>query len=1247
MELTTLSFKVSTDELVKAKVAIDDLAKSMQNLNKVQQDEAKSAKVEQEVIKESGVTWKKFVADRMSAYMKLEGGHAAAMKRMSIEWKNYKDSAIDSLKGTDTVTESVKKSTTALEKQQKILEYMTQGFSKGQASILATANAAGTATGDLEKLGEVLQTQRKLMGASPFDKSMSGLVALTNQYGEIREAMRQYNAESNLSRDQTRELARDKERIIEKMKLEGASLSQIKQAVREYNTAYTEAANKVNNLTKSERERERAARDTTNAARNLQAAEERLFATVAHLNDGVSQNSKINERAALAIGSYERNLRLAGISGEEAAKKLMKYKAAQEQVSSAEAKNRASYISRGIGVQMGDVGVSLASGMNPLTVAIQQGDQIRGLIQQSGLEAAQMGAVMQQAFGGIVQSFKDVGVAMGSFVLGGLKSMGDGVLSAIGKVTGLNYVIGKFRDSALSAGPPTKAMVLALSALDVAASVAGGAMAALLSALGLVGIAMYKSAKANDELLISITTSGAALGMTSKELATFANANNIAGTSANDLKIALGELAAAGFKQRDSLVVITQAAQKYSQATGKDLNDVMKEYATVTKEPVDSLIKLAEATGLVSSATIMQAQSMIEAGDTAGAIKLAIEAYANAQINAADNINSGLSELNITLKELKKQASEAWDSIVEFSNSNIVVQSIRDVNSAFLLFTGLVGHASIVTSTFFDVWKNPLNAKEKINEAIEAMKTWDSIIEERNKKIQSPRVPSSTAALGTAANSAQAETFKELLKLQDKYGSDADKLQNKMEQFAKTRQKILANFATGSKEQLEALKTLDEIQKNAQDKYDKKANKDILSEQRKNANYYATLLEKISDLNVRNTATTRELTKAEQLLNDAKDDKRWNKLLPSQRKEIENRIENAKAIELERQAFENKKSIDKTLNELNIGYDTFLNKQMLEIQNRTASIGLLEEQKQVNEALLKIDNERLSALDAINKKEEEMKSSKKYSPQEIKNFKDTALSDLDNQIENQKTVIEQATRDSYQQQISFSSGWDSAFANYLDAARNTAERGKKIFQGLADGMADAITQFAMTGKISMKDFANSFIAELIRMEAKTLATSFLGGAKGGIGSFFSTAFSAVTGTPSTASYAIPSGGYGWAEGGYTGPGGVNEPAGIVHKGEVVWSQSDVAKAGGVGVVEGMRQGLRGYADGGLVGNRQALRQGDNSSSIVVNVSVASDGTSQVETSPQQAGPQLGNLIAAAVRTEIMKEKRNGGLLAGR
>ncbi|MCF1333071.1 tape measure protein [Acinetobacter baumannii] len=46
---------------------------------------------------------------------------------------------------------------------------------------------------------------------------------------------------------------------------------------------------------------------------------------------------------------------------------------------------------------------------------------------------------------------------------------------------------------------------------------------------------------------------------------------------------------------------------------------------------------------------------------------------------------------------------------------------------------------------------------------------------------------------------------------------------------------------------------------------------------------------------------------------------------------------------------------------------------------------------------------------------------------------------------------------------------------------------------------------------------------------------------------------------------------GFADGGYTGSGGKYEPAGIVHKGEMVWSQEDIRRWGGVGLVENMRK----------------------------------------------------------------------------
>ena len=46
---------------------------------------------------------------------------------------------------------------------------------------------------------------------------------------------------------------------------------------------------------------------------------------------------------------------------------------------------------------------------------------------------------------------------------------------------------------------------------------------------------------------------------------------------------------------------------------------------------------------------------------------------------------------------------------------------------------------------------------------------------------------------------------------------------------------------------------------------------------------------------------------------------------------------------------------------------------------------------------------------------------------------------------------------------------------------------------------------------------------------------------------------------------IPNKGY--STGGYTGAGGVNQAAGIVHKGEVVFNQQDVARFGGWRVLE--------------------------------------------------------------------------------
>ncbi|MGX9984543.1 phage tail length tape measure family protein [Methylobacterium fujisawaense] len=121
-------------------------------------------------------------------------------------------------------------------------------------------------------------------------------------------------------------------------------------------------------------------------------------------------------------------------------------------------------------------------------------------------------------------------------------------------------------------------------------------------------------------------------------------------------------------------------------------------------------------------------------------------------------------------------------------------------------------------------------------------------------------------------------------------------------------------------------------------------------------------------------------------------------------------------------------------------------------------------------------------------------------------------------------------------------------------------------------LTDAATGFA-TALSHGTNAASAFSSALSRIGDKILGgaiDSLIGSAfkSGGLGSLF-----------------------GFSEGGYTGPGGRLQPAGLVHAGEVVFSQTDVARWGGPHVVDRMRLGLPGYDGGGIAMPRSPTPEG--------------------------------------------------------
>ncbi|MFW1645324.1 tape measure protein [Acinetobacter guillouiae] len=132
---------------------------------------------------------------------------------------------------------------------------------------------------------------------------------------------------------------------------------------------------------------------------------------------------------------------------------------------------------------------------------------------------------------------------------------------------------------------------------------------------------------------------------------------------------------------------------------------------------------------------------------------------------------------------------------------------------------------------------------------------------------------------------------------------------------------------------------------------------------------------------------------------------------------------------------------------------------------------------------------------------------------------------------------------------------------------------------------------------------------------------------------------------------------GFSNGGYTGSGGKHDPAGIVHKGEVVFSQEDIKRWGGVGNVEKLRK-TGGYSDGGIVSNsynerRQydAISQARTNVASQPNIIINNYSNETVETSTAsngdllvQIGKMMDKKIDDGVDRGIQRNLKQGYLL---
>jgi lambda family phage tail tape measure protein len=110
------------------------------------------------------------------------------------------------------------------------------------------------------------------------------------------------------------------------------------------------------------------------------------------------------------------------------------------------------------------------------------------------------------------------------------------------------------------------------------------------------------------------------------------------------------------------------------------------------------------------------------------------------------------------------------------------------------------------------------------------------------------------------------------------------------------------------------------------------------------------------------------------------------------------------------------------------------------------------------------------------------------------------------------TVQQEAAKEQYSIQRSFTFGWREALTRFAEDASDRAKEAKTYFDTFVSGFESAIVRFVQTGKLSFKDLVNSLIADFARIQARRMLFNFLGAS--GLGSLFGgSAGASVLGLP--------------------------------------------------------------------------------------------------------------------------------------
>lgn len=107
------------------------------------------------------------------------------------------------------------------------------------------------------------------------------------------------------------------------------------------------------------------------------------------------------------------------------------------------------------------------------------------------------------------------------------------------------------------------------------------------------------------------------------------------------------------------------------------------------------------------------------------------------------------------------------------------------------------------------------------------------------------------------------------------------------------------------------------------------------------------------------------------------------------------------------------------------------------------------------------------------------------------------MQEINDLYDQRRVKIEETAAATKAEQESFAYGWANAGEKFRNNIKTDAEYAAQQFSNFTKGFEDAFVKFVQTGKLSIKDLANSMIADFARVQAQKMLAGLFGGGAGG------------------------------------------------------------------------------------------------------------------------------------------------------